>query len=463
LERAERSRRLAKLLRPIARVQEGEAVPALLLAFGAFLLLCAYYILKTAREPLILLGGGKTISGAELKAYAAAAQAGLLLAFVAIHDRLVNRLDRRRLVKGTVTTVVLCLIGFNLLGHLGVSVGLAYYLWLGVSTLVVVAQFWSLANDRCTPEQGERLFPLVAAGGSVGAIVGSAAAGWLLRWLGVLDLTLVAGALLVAYGVVQGRIERLPVRTPQPEPPRLAPAAAVGGLRLVRRTHYLTLLALMVVVATAANAHGEYILSRAVSAHAKEVVAQTYGAEAGGAVAREAGRAVVTKFYADFYSGVNLIGLFLQLFAVSPLFHRFGLARAIFVFPLVALASYLVVAAAPMFMMIAAAKMTENSTDYSLHNTVRQALFLPTSREAKYKAKAAIDGFFFRSGDVIAALVVFAGIHLLGLSVRGFAVINVLLVAVWLGVVVRIARGYRALSTAACDGAGAEDTRPRPP
>jgi AAA family ATP:ADP antiporter len=452
------------MLRPIARVHRGEAVPALLLALGAFLLLCAYYLLKTAREPLILVGTGKRFSGAELKAYAAAAQAGLLLAFVVIHDRLTSRLDRRRLVKGTIATIVLSLGGFFMLAKLGVSVGLVYYLWLGVSSLVVVAQFWSLANDRCTREQGERLFPLVAAGGSLGAIVGSAAAGWLLRWLGVIDLMLVAAGLLIAYGVVQGAIERLPARA-QPDPPLLAPGASVGGLRLVRRTPYLTLVAVMVLVATAANAHGEYILSRAVSAHAKQVVAATYGADPGSAVAREAGRAVVTKFYADFYGGVNLIGLLIQLFAVSPLFNRFGIARAIFIFPIVALASYLLVAAAPFFMLIAAAKVTENSADYSLHNTVRQALFLPTSREAKYKAKVAIDGFFFRSGDVIAALVVFAGIHVLGLSVRGFALINVLLVTVWLGVVVRIARGYRRLSTAACSdqpSAGECDERQTP-
>jgi AAA family ATP:ADP antiporter len=102
-------------------------------------------------------------------------------------------------------------------------------------------------------------------------------------------------------------------------------------------------------------------------------------------------------------------------------------------------------AAVPLFAVIGVAKLTENSMDYSLHNTTRQALFLPTDREAKYKAKMAIDSFFFRMGDVAAAAVVFAGIHVLQLSIRGIAVVNLLAATGWLVIVTRISRRYQAL------------------
>ena len=83
--------------------------------------------------------------------------------------------------------------------------------------------------------------------------------------------------------------------------------------------------------------------------------------------------------------------------------------------------------------MVRVEKTAENSLDYSLHNTLRQALFLPTSRESKYKAKAAIDTFFFRMGDVIAGLgLVFLFVEVLGLGVRAFAILNVALGVVWL-------------------------------
>jgi AAA family ATP:ADP antiporter len=90
------------------------------------------------------------------------------------------------------------------------------------------------------------------------------------------------------------------------------------------------------------------------------------------------------------------------------------------------------------------AKTLENSTDYSIQNTARQALFLPTSREAKYKAKQAIDSFFVRAGDMLQAVVVFASTAL-AFGVRGIAVLNLLFVAVWLVLVVAIAREHKKL------------------
>ena len=82
-------------------------------------------------------------------------------------------------------------------------------------------------------------------------------------------------------------------------------------------------------------------------------------------------------------------------------------------------------------------KVADNSIDYSLGNTTKQALWLPTSREAKYKAKQAVDSFFVRGGDVIQAGIVFAGERLL-LTVPAFAAINLVLVGGWLAVVAMI-------------------------
>ena len=91
------------------------------------------------------------------------------------------------------------------------------------------------------------------------------------------------------------------------------------------------------------------------------------------------------------------------------------------------------------------AKILENSTDYSIQNTARHALFLPTSREAKYKAKQAIDSFFWRAGDMLQAVVVFVGTQL-AFTMRSYALVNVVLVAIWLVLVVAIAREHRKLT-----------------
>ena len=106
---------------------------------------------------------------------------------------------------------------------------------------------------------------------------------------------------------------------------------------------------------------------------------------------------------------VNLGAFLLQTFAVSRIFKYVGVRGALFVLPLVALGGYTAIALVPIYAIVQWTKVLENSTDYSVQNTTRQALFLPTSREAKYKAKQAIDSFFLRTGDMLSAAVVFAG------------------------------------------------------
>ncbi len=117
----------------------------------------------------------------------------------------------------------------------------------------------------------------------------------------------------------------------------------------------------------------------------------------------------------------------------------------LFVLPLIALGGYIVAALYPVLSMIRSVKIAENSTDYSLQNTVRQVLFLPTTREEKYKAKQAIDTVFWRAGDVMSALTVFVGSAVLALGVRQFALVNVVLVTAWLAIAFLIAREHRKL------------------
>src|SRR5206468_5503665 len=109
--------------------------------------------------------------------------------------------------------------------------------------------------------------------------------------------------------------------------------------------------------------------------------------------------------------------------------------------PVIALGSYSLLAFAPLLSLIRVAKIAENSTDYSIQNTARHALFLRTSREAKYKAKSAIDSFFWRAGDALSALLVFVGTAL-AFDTRGFAIVNAALIIGWLFVAVAIVR-YR--------------------
>ena len=121
---------------------------------------------------------------------------------------------------------------------------------------------------------------------------------------------------------------------------------------------------------------------------------------------------------------------------------------ALLILPLIAVAGYGLAAFAPLLAYIRWAKTAENATDYSLMNTLKGVLFLPTTREEKYKAKQAIDTLFMRAGDTLSALLVFVGLNLLHFGTRGFALVNLVLVALWLLLALRIGRGYTRLSAA---------------
>ncbi len=138
--------------------------------------------------------------------------------------------------------------------------------------------------------------------------------------------------------------------------------------------------------------------------------------------------------YSRLFSTVNLLGFLLQMFVVSRVFKVLGVAKALFIHPIVALIGYVMMLRAPSVQLMGILKVADNSIDYSLGNTTKQALWLPTSREAKYKAKQAVDSFFVRIGDVIQAGIVFAGERLL-LTVPAFAAVNLVLVGGWIAVV----------------------------
>ena len=202
------------------------------------------------------------------------------------------------------------------------------------------------------------------------------------------------------------------------------PLGKEGGFELIRKSRYLLLIALLTVLLNVVNTSGEYLFGR-------YVVEQSHALHGADEAARER---FVGQTYSKLFSTVNLLGFLLQMFVVSRLFKFLGVGKSLFIHPTVALVGYLLMLRAPSVQLMGWLKVADNSIDYSLGNTTKQALWLPTSREAKYKAKQAVDSFFVRAGDVVQAGVVFVGERLL-LTVPAFAAVNVVLVGAWLAVV----------------------------
>ena len=424
--------RLDRWLGLFTDVEAGEGLGALLLAANICCLLASYYLLKTARESLILSEGS-----AEVKSYAAAVQALILIVVVPLYGMVASRVNRNRLINGVLLFFVSHLAIFYALVVHGRHVGVAFFVWVGVFNLMIVAQVWAFANDVYTVERGQRLFPLIGVGGSLGAWLGARIASKAMAaHLQPADLFILAGGgLLVCIGLNYCVAWRAVPEAREPVASTSEPLATAGGFRLVFGDRYLRLIAALVILVNAVNTTGEYLLGRLVAAQASRAIA----AGTAGAFSESQ---MIGIIYGDFFGWVNLVSLTIQLLVVSRLFKRIGVGGALFVLPLIACGSYALFAFLPFLDAVRVGKILENGTDYSLQNTARHALYLQTSREAKFKAKQAIDSLSWRVGDLLQAGLVYVGSRL-AFGVRQFALLNEVFVILWIVVVFYIYREHK--------------------
>ena len=429
------------MLGVFTEVHAGEGPTALLLALNVFLILTAYYVLKPVREALILSEGS-----AELKSYLSAGQVAVLAVVVPLYGKLVARFPRMRLINLVTLFFAACPVVFYALARAHVPLGIIFFVWIGVFSLMIVAQFWSFANDIYTKEQGERLFAIVGFGASLGAVVGARIADRLIEPFGVYQLMLVGAALLVGQLVLTNYINRREAggaKTTAVAATRMAPQTAqappktsgANAFSLVLRTRYLLLMALMLMLLNWVNTTGEYILGRTVT----ENVLKTIAAGKAGGLSEEQ---LIGGFYSRYFTYVNALGLILQLFVVSRVVKYLGVSKAVMIGPIISLCAYNILIFYPALLAVLTAKVAENSTDYSLNNTVRNMLFLPCTYEEKFSAKQAIDSFFVRMGDVLSAALVFVGTAVLSIGTRRFALINAVIVLGWLVLAWQVGRHY---------------------
>jgi len=439
-----------RLLGLFSDVQGGEGSRALLMLVNIFLILVCYYIIKTVREPLILntevpvfLQNLGIRGPAEVKTYASAGQALILMAFVPAYSWFASRVDRMKLIYGVTIFFAVNILAFAFLVDSGMEfIGVLFYVWVGFFSLSIIAQFWSYANDIYTKDEGNRIFPIIALGMTAGTPVGA----WIAErmfsaHIGPHVMLYLAGAILVTTLVIYTIVNRGTEKAAKEDgavSASEAPLAGRSGFTLVFASRYIMLIAVLMILLNLVNTTGEYILSRLVVAQADAALATNPGFDT---------NAFIGSFYGNYFFWVNIIAVLFQAFLVSRLVKHLGLAGVLFALPLTSLAAYGIVAVGVMSLAVVRwVKTAENATDYSVMNTARQLLWLPTSREEKYKAKQAVDSFFVRFGDLVSAVVVFVGTTWLALEVRGFALLNVGIVLVWLVVAVVLVKENRRLS-----------------
>ncbi len=396
------------------RVEPGEGA-AVGWAFAYFfLLLASYYILRPLRDEMGIAGGIDKLPWVFTGTFIA------MLAAVPLFGLITARLPRHRflpLVYGFfIVNLLLFYAAFQLEAWREVTAR-AFFIWVSVFNLFVVSVFWSFMVDLFSSPQGKRLFGLIAAGGTAGAITGPSVTALLVAPLGPVNLLPLSALLLAGALLCIGQLGRWSQQRPS------VPAAAakeplggsiIAGLTLIVRSPYLLGLALFMLLFTT--------LSTFIYFEQAHIIAQSF-----------ASSAERTRFFALLDLAVNTLTVVTQVLITSRLLTRLGVAASLALLPLLSAAGFALLALTPVLAVLVGFQVVRRAGEYAITRPARELLYTVVDRETKYKAKNALDTVVYRGGDALAGWM-FAGLKSLGLGLAAVAWIAVPLALAWTAV-----------------------------
>jgi len=412
-----------RALDQIIVLRAGEGRGAALMFAYSFLAMTSYNILKPiTRSKFITSFGADNLPWILLAA-------GLLIG-VLMHQyaRAITRLPRRSVVPVTLTGIVALQLAFWALLQTGweaASAGL--YLFGQILGILLISQFWTLANDVYDARQAKRVFGFIGGGASLGGALGAGLTKYLVDEIGSVNLLLVsAAALACCVGIVV-----LILRGH--DPTGLSPIEderGVGGaeaLRMLAQSPHLRVIALVIGLAAA----GGTIVEQQVN-----MVAEATGASEDG----------ITAFLANITMYLSLAGLVVQIGLTSRIHRSLGLAFALLLLPLTLGSSAAVVLLTGAIWAPQVARVLDSTLRYTVDKTTREILFLPLPADLKYRAKPFVDVTMDRFSKALAAILLLVLVQPWGLDLdwRELSYASLALTAVWIGATLVARREYLA-------------------
>ncbi len=406
------------------------------LAFAWFYcLLAGYYLLRPVRDALGIAGGVDRLPLLFTATFVA------MLALTPVFGWLTSRLPRRRFLPAVYLFFGANLVGFYALIAAGVApqaVADAFFVWVSVFNLFVVSVFWSFMVDLFSETQGARLFGLIAAGGSAGALTGPLLTALFVNALGTANLLLVAAAFLGLALVCLYCL--LPNR---PAPARGTTMAAGneargneaplggsmwGGLTTVVRSPYLLGVCAYLFLHSA-------------------LFTMLYFETATLALSAYPGSEARTGFFARVDLAVNLLTAVLQLGLTARLIRWLGVGGTLATLPALAVAGFVAIALFPLFAVLVVVQIARRAGEYALAKPARELLFSVLDREAKYKAKNFIDTVVFRGADTASGWL-YQAVKPFALSLTTLSWLAAPIAAGWMLLALALGRRQRQLAAA---------------
>lgn len=420
---------MANPLRAIMNIRREELPLSLMMFSYFFLVITSFWVLKPIKKSLFIQFYDQTgfdllswhLRGSQAELLAKVLNMVVAFCAVAIFTYLARRFRRQQLTfifsAFFIVGYVAFIFAMNNPGDITIW---SFYLFGDLFSTLMVGTFFAFLNDSVTPDSAKRLYGLVGLGGVMGGVFGSS---FVRMWIEQVSIsywlwTCIGLALLIAaIAAVAGRLVE---KNPPPEDPKPKDDAkkqagnpAIEGARLVFGSRYL--LSIVAIV-------GLY-----------EIVSQVMDFQFSATIEHYLDGPAIGKQFATIYSITNWVSMLVQLFLTSFILTRFGMKTALMVLPLAILAGSAGFLIAPILWMGSLLNTADNGFSYSINQSAKEALYVPTTRDEKYKAKAFIDMFVQRFAKVIAVGVSLAitSIFTEFSSIRWLSLGTAVIVSVW--------------------------------
>ncbi|MDH3532073.1 MAG: MFS transporter [Gammaproteobacteria bacterium] len=393
-----------------------------------FCVLAAYYILRSVRETMAVEGGVQNIPWLFSGTFAVMLLATPIFGWVA------SRYPRKRFLPWVyyffVVNILLFYAGFSYAIHIDhdfVWLGRAFFVWLSIFNLFVVSVFWSFMADIYTHEQGRRLFGLISAGGSAGALLGPLVTSALVVPIGFQNLLPISAVLLLC-GVYCIAVLRHWVESRDGDAGGETVASsrplggnALGGVQHVARSQYLSSIALASIIAS--------LMGSALYIFMAQLVGEAF-----------TDTDERTRVFALIDAATNTLALIGQLFIVKHAVRHLGIGITLSLLPFVSLVGFALLAINPVFAVVAVLQLVRRSLGFGLSKPTNDMLYSVVTPEEKYKAKNFIDTALYRGGDLIG---VWAVRFMSGLGISGVSLVMLPFAILWAGIALWLGRDYR--------------------
>jgi len=402
-----------------------------------FCVLSAYYMLRSVRETMAVEGGVQNVPWLFSSTFV------VMLAVTPVFGWVASRFPRRKFLPWVYYFFVLNILffwaGFSYAINSGLSfvwLGRAFFVWLSVFNLFVVSVFWSFMADIYTREQSRRLFGVISAGGSAGALIGPLATGSLVIPIGFQNLLPISAVLLLFGVYCITRLRRWVESEHRGEIESTMASAAplggtlLGGISLVTRSKYLSAIGLASIIAS--------LLGTALYMFMTDLVGEAF-----------ASTDERTRTFAFIDAATNTMAMFVQLFIVKRAVWRFGVGITLSLLPVISIVGFALVAINPSFLVVAAVQAVRRAIGFGLSKPTNDMLYSVVTPEEKYKSKNFIDTAVYRGGDLLGTWTVRA---LWGLGFAGISIVMLPFAALWVVIALWVGKAYRAYDSSAPKG-----------